>query len=297
MRNKLIIGLTALAVVALCATSCNPDAPWSTKDVEITMKAEIVSAGFAEYHFYTNKEAYYYVACEPVQKGVDPTLPANQKQFMTLALDSANTEYIQWRAELLKEGEFNIAPFSSHCLQYGSTHKCFTNLQPGTDYWVYAFAVEPEKIQPAGKLYLETITTSDTSVLDIHFDYRVRGLWDYIYPLETNGHINSHFPYLSATRDSLSLNGMTPEDFFTEWFLNLAKYDLKDDIHYGVYVKKNDGFSSEELFEEGHTYYTAIVSYDGFMGNNVIYKFNWTGDDFEAYFTDEDNIVVFGEDE
>jgi hypothetical protein len=59
----------------------------------------------------------------------------------------------------------------------------------------------------------------------------------------------------------------------------------------------NDGISSEELFVEGKTYYTAIVGFDGFIGNNVIYKFTWTGEDFEAYFKDEDSIVDYGEDD
>jgi hypothetical protein len=28
-----------------------------------------------------------------------------------------------------------------------------------------------------------------------------------------------------------------------------------------------------------------------FMGNNVIYKFHWTGEDYEAYCTDEDSFI------
>ena len=60
---------------------------------------------------------------------------------------------------------------------------------------------------------------------------------------------------------------------------------------------KNDGSGMSIPFEVNHTYYTAIVSYDGFMGNNVIYRFHWTGENFEAYFTDEDNIAIYREDE
>jgi hypothetical protein len=58
-----------------------------------------------------------------------------------------------------------------------------------------------------------------------------------------------------------------------------------------VHVTKNDGQNSDEHFEAGHTYYTAIVSYDGFMGNNVLYKFTWTGEDCDLYMTEEDSIV------
>ena len=130
--------------------------------------------------------------------------------------------------------------------------------------------------------------------MDVHFDYRIRGLWDYIYPLNPDGKINNHFPYLAATRDSATItdiHGQTPEEYFTELFLAMSLYDLKDNIRYGVNVVYNDGYSSDETFEEGHTYYTAIVSFDGFIGNNVIYRFVWTGEEMEAYFTEKNSIV------
>ena len=73
--------------------------------------------------------------------------------------------------------------------------------------------------------------------------------------------------------------------------------DLKSVIRYGTSVVYNDGINSDAEFEKGHTYYTAIVSYDGFMGNNVIYKFTWTGEDYEYYFKNEDSIVSDGEDD
>jgi len=286
----------ALLLVIMLA-SCNPEARWTTKDVTIQIAPYTISAGYIECAFTPDDDAYYLVACEPAKEGVNPQ--DNPKQFMTLALDSANTEYIQWRYDLLQAGEFQIAPFASHCLQYGQIDKFFTNLEPNTKYWIYAFVVNPEKIQPAGKLFLQTVTTKSTSVVDVHFEYRVRGYWDYIYPLNPDGKINNHFPYLAATVDSLTLveswEGMPPEIYFAQYFVNIAKADNKDDIRYGVQVVYNDGWSSHVAFEEGHTYYTAIVSYDGFIGNNVIYKFTWTGEDFEAYFKDEDSIVSNGE--
>ena len=286
----------ALLLVIMLA-SCNPEARWTTKDVTIQIAPYTISAGYIECAFTPDDDAYYLVACEPAKEGVNPQ--DNPKQFMTLALDSANTEYIQWRYDLLQAGEFQIAPFASHCLQYGQIDKFFTNLEPNTKYWIYAFVVNPEKIQPAGKLFLQTVTTKSTSVVDVHFEYRVRGYWDYIYPLNPDGKINNHFPYLAATVDSLTLveswEGMPPEIYFAQYFVNIAEADNKDDIRYGVQVVYNDGWSSHVAFEEGHTYYTAIVSYDGFIGNNVIYKFTWTGEDFEAYFKDEDSIVSNGE--
>ena len=291
--------LAVIGWLAFIALACNPEASWTTTDVTIQISPYTVSAGYIECSFTPNEDAYYLVACEPAKPGVNPQ--DNPKQFMTLALDSANTEYIQWRYDLLKEGEFSIAPFASHCLQYGKIDKFFTNLDPDTEYWIYAFVVNPEKIQPAGKLFLQTVTTKSTSVVDVHFEYRVRGYWDYIYPLNPDGKINNHFPYLAATVDSLTLvelwNDMPPELYFAQYFVSIAEADSKDDIRYGVQVVYNDGWSSTATFEEGHTYYTAIVSYDGFIGNNVIYKFTWTGEDFEAYFKDEDSIDSNGEDD
>ena len=62
-------------------------------------------------------------------------------------------------------------------------------------------------------------------------------------------------------------------------------------------VVLNDGVDSDVLFEQGHTYYTAIAGFDGVVGGGVIYKFTWLGEEYEAYLKDEDNIVTYGEDE
>jgi len=278
--------------------SCNPEAKFETKDVEIYMELQTVSAGFVECTFSTSKDAYYLVACEPARQGIDPM--SHQKQFMMMALDSANIEYIAWREWLLKDGEFNVAPFASHTLSYGTTDQYFTNLTPDTDYWIYAFVVNPETLKPAGKLYLMDVHTFEESVYDVHFEYRIRGIWDYIYPLDPDGQINNHFPYVASTVDSLTLveeAHMGPVEYFETLFMLYSTYDLKDLIRYGVQVVKNDGINSAEEFKPGHTYYTAIVSYDGFLGNNVIYRFTWTGENFEAYFRDEDSIIADGENE
>lgn len=279
-------------------SSCNPEAPWTTNNVTVNMSIRTVSAGFVECNFSTDKEAYYLVNIEPVRKGYDPM--AHQKQFMMLVIDSVNLEYLIWRNNLLKEGEINVAPFASYALNYGTTDRFFTNLDPDTYYWIYAFVVDPEKQQPAGKLYISTIKTTSESVVDVHFEYRVNGYWDYIYPVDSLGNIYSHFPYLALTADSQYIadeTTMSPEEYFTYYFLDVMESDNTDEIRYGVQVAMNDGISSSEEFQAGHTYYTAIAGFDGLIGNNVIYKFNWTGEDFQAYFTDEDNIVSYGEDE
>lgn len=278
----------------LLTPSCNPEARWETKDVEIEMTVKNVSAGFVECDFKTNKEAYYYVNITPVREGYDPM--SQQKQFMTLELDAANMAYIEWRNTLLKAGEFTIAPFASHSLQYGDVEYFFTGLDPETEYWIYAFVVNPEKLVPAGRLYLQRVRTRLDSSMDIHFSYRIKGEWSYIYPLDENGHINNHFPYLTHTIDSLELEELGYDDpvmFGVDWVLYFFIHPEDADVNYGVKAVSNDGWSSYTEFKEGHTYYTVISGFDGIYENSTLYKFTWTGEDcrYLFYDTDPENIV------
>ena len=293
---RLII-LVLLPCSLLLTPSCSPEAKWETNDVNIQMTVTNVSAGFAECEFSTDKEAYYLIAIQEAKPNYNPM--EHQKQFMMLALDSANVEYLAWRNELLKNGEFNVAPFASHVLQYGKVDYFFTGLSQEKDYWIYAFVVNPETLQPCGKLHLVTITTKKESIMDVHFAYRIKGNWDYIYPMDSLGNICSRFPYIATTRDSLSL---TEEDFYTDqeaviyfywWMLERFVDPSKAEVFYGVKAVANDGWSTTTEFEEGHTYYTAISGFDGGFEQSTVYKFTWTGDSCNYYFveTDSANIV------
>lgn len=284
--------------------SCKSEPPWTTKNVSLSMDVKTVSAGFIECEFSTDKDAYYLVAIEPARKGYDPL--AHQKEFMMLALDSANVVYIQWRNWLLRNGETNIAPFASHALQYGKTIRFFTNLKPDTEYWVYAFVVNPDKLQSAGKLHLERVMTKKESIMNVFFEYRVRGDWDYVYPVDAQGEIYDHFPYMCDIRDSLDIAELVPEAqrsttpidsvaimYFTDYYYTLMTLDadISALLNYGVKAIHNDGWSSYLESPKGHTYYKAIVGWDGEMGNNVIYKFTWKGENYEAYFKNEDSFI------
>ena len=297
LKVKGIFWFLSVFIFQFSFSSCNPDAHWEASNVEIFMDIRTVSAGFIECQFSTNKDAYYLIAVEEVQEDYDPM--AHQKQFMMLALDSANKEYIIWRNRLLREGEFNIAPFASHVLQYGTVEHFFTGLIPGQDYWVYAFVVNPEKLTPAGKLYITRVTTKMESIVDVHFDYRVNGYWDYVYPLDKNNDIYARFPYVATTRDSLEIAAqeVSPEIYFSSWLLDLLTDNLKANLLYGVKAVNNDGINSHLKFEAGHTYFTAIAGYDGAWGDNVIYKFHWEGEQTSYYFTNEDQYYSDGEDE
>lgn len=293
--NRLFIaGLTAIIMAFFL--SCSPEAKWETEEVEITMNVTTVSAGFVRCEFATNKEAYYLVACEPV-RGDDNPLD-RQKQFMMLALDSANVTYLEWRHEMLLKGETNIAPFSSHALNYGTVGHTFTLLEPASDYWIYAFVVNPVTMTPSGKLFLQEVHTADSSTVDVHFEYRVKGYWDFIYPLDSVSTIVDYYPYIAATCDSAEIEEVfkqTPAEYFIDLFttLTISRDMLERNLRYGIDATDNSYFGTGyEAFVEGHTYYTAIVGCDGYMGKICMFRFIWTGEKFEVYYTDEDNLVV-----
>lgn len=292
-RAKLAVSL--LAVIAFFF-SCSPEAPWETEGVEVSMKQKTVSAGFVEYEFSTNKDAYYLIAiCEPWE---DYNPVANSKQFMQLALDSAYAKYLIWRNDLLRNKEFNVAPFASHSLQYGKITHFFTGLIPDHDYWVYAFPVNPETMKPVGKLELEHLQTTETSTVEIRFDYRVKGVWDYIYPVDTFGNVNARFPYIAITEDSVTIakdevaEG-NPYLYFMFWETQMFLHPELAMVYYGVKAIENNGdLSSNIEFEEGHTYYTSITGYDGLFKHMAIYKFTWHKG-CEYYFQDTDSTNLF----
>lgn len=290
---RFIVGRIILVLFPLSfflCPSCNPEATWTTKDVTIDVHVKNVSAGFIECDFATDKEAYYLVSCMPAQEGAAPL--SQPKQFMMLALDSANREYIDWRNGLLKAGEFNIAPFSSHALQYGSVNYFFTGLMRDTDYWIFAFVVNPETMKPVGHLNLVAVHTKFRNEEAIHFEYRIKGYWDYAYPLDGKGNINSHYPYVAATRDSLQLDSLkiSPKDYFGQWYDYLLAHPKEADIHYGVTAVENTGFDGTQLFEEGHTYYTTFCGFDGASEKPIVYGFTWKGDTTAYYFTELDQL-------
>ena len=85
--------------------------------------------------------------------------------------------------------------------------------------------------------------------------------------------------------------------YFIDRFTEISK-DPDARILYGMYGYKNDGYGdgfTNTLFEEGHTYYTGIASFDGpliYSGeyrNVCIYKFTWS-ENLKQLLTKEDDI-------
>ncbi|MBR1563815.1 MAG: hypothetical protein IJ650_00555 [Paludibacteraceae bacterium] len=294
--------LKYIPLLMLALAGCKPEAKWSADDnrVKIDMCVDVVSAGYVECSFSTNREAYYFVAIDQARDDFNPI--DHQKQFMMLALDSANVEYLSWRNKLLKKGEFNVAPFASHSLQYGDTKRFFTGLQPDTDYWIYSFIINPETLQPVGKLHLMKVHTTDESIIDIHFEYRIKGLWDYIYPVDTFGNINDDYPYIFTFCDSLDIDTaysdvdeVAPHMTLLEWMYDQFNNPKQAEVHFGVTATENNGITSNNFFKEGHTYYTGICGFDGLFTQATIYKFKWNGDSTDYYFYDIDSANIMNE--
>ena len=281
--------------IVLCVVfaACNPEVESHTKDVEISIDVEQVSAGFAQVRFSTNKEAFYLISIQPTKEGIDPQKIA--KTFMLLSLDSAYADYLYWRNKQLQQNIPFVADFSSHSLQYGDIKHFFTLLQPNTDYWVYAFVVDPRTNKPAGKLFVETITTDSVSRIPVQFEYRVDGYWDYIYPVDSTGAIISTIPWVGETMDSITIREggwRVPGEYFFDRFKNVY-YEDYERILYGIYAHENNGVgdgTSTTHFKEGTTYYTAMAALDAPLvfplPRNIynIYRFTWMGDSTNLYF-------------
>ena len=299
----LVSNIRRLLPIVLCAVlaACNPNAVAYTEGVEITIDVEQVSAGFAQVRFSTNKEAFYLISIQPTREDIDPQKIA--KTFMLLSLDSAYAEYLYWRNKQLQQHIPFVADFPSHSLQYGNIKHFFTLLRPNTEYWVYAFVVDPITNKPAGKLFVETITTDSTSRIPVQFEYRIDGYWDYIYPKDSMGEIISTIPWVGETIDSVSIREggwNSPGEYFFERFKHVYHEDYER-ILYGIYAHENNGVSdgtSATYFKEGTTYYTAMAALDAPLKfplpRNIynIYRFTWIGETTDTVLVPQNSLPV-----
>lgn len=299
----LVSNIRRLWPIVLCAVlaACNPNAVAYTEGVEITIDVEQVSAGFAQVRFSTNKEAFYLISIQPTREDIDPQKIA--KTFMLLSLDSAYADYLYWRNKQLQQLIPFVADFPSHSLQYGNIKHFFTLLRPNTEYWVYAFVVDPITNKPAGKLFVETITTDSTSRIPVQFEYRIDGYWDYIYPKDSMGEIISTIPWVGETIDSVSIREggwNSPGEYFFERFKHVYHEDYER-ILYGIYAHENNGVSdgtSATYFKEGTTYYTAMAALDAPLKfplpRNIynIYRFTWIGETTDTVLVPQNSLPV-----
>lgn len=282
MRKSYVILYLASLLTVLCLTSCDPDAKYYTKKVSIKIEQKRKSLGYVEAEFTTNKEAYYYMNILPDSNTEYVNLMRkNPKQFMSLMIDSAYVEYVEWRYSFLKSGVTTVADFASHSLRYGPVKKFFQNLKEGSKYHLFAFAVDAESNKPIGELYTLDVETLTHQAVNIHFNARVSGNWFYIYPLDEKNSVIDYSPYVWSYID---------EEFFEEKykknpeaFLRFLLYgdeeegyvDITDDISsMGIDV---DNDNDRQVLEPGMTCYIIIASLDGGINKITEYKFVYNG--------------------
>ncbi|MCR4909708.1 MAG: hypothetical protein K5909_00295 [Bacteroidales bacterium] len=274
MRKFVLIAATLLVLLSGCMT----ESKYHLLGVEFDIQVTEVTRGYIHAYFYPSKVAYYVTGCMPVNDDYDPVDKADQ--FMTLMVDSLYIDYLNWRYDYLRNQEDFVADFASHSLQYGDSEKYFQNLQPDTDYWVYAFVVDPGTKEPFDMLWLQEVHTDSLSVNRIWFDTRVQGSYFYMYPRDKEGgEILEHYPYTGGIVDAIDLLeavpllGITTEqrlDRYSEKTYQLAvEYDILSGITYtGV---KQINYSGR--FKPGHIYYIILGELQGGIVNRAYYRF------------------------
>ena len=301
-----VCSILACAMIALVA--CNPEAKAvSGPKVEIRIEPIFISSGCMRISFTSSQEAYFYVGVIPAAEAPDTTQATSVRAFMNRKLDVAYADYLYWRYDILEQEVPYVAEFATHSLQYSKVDYTFPLLTPNTNYMIYAFVVDAKSNKPDGRLFVQFVSTEQKSMFaDTRFEYRVRGYWDYIYPLSANGDIYSYAPWVGMTADSAELAQEMQEmsyvqpyssakDYFLDIFGTYKAYDVTSRILYGIYVHKNDGVgdgSSSTLFEHGHTYYTALALMDGYLDKETItiYKFHWDDETTSYFFRKEQNL-------
>lgn len=268
-----------LAALLLLLAGCKTESKYHLLGVKFEIEIATVTKGYVHAYFYPSTVAYYVTGCMPVNDWYDPVNKPDQ--FMTLMVDSLYVEYLDWRYDYLKNQEDYIADFASHSLQYGDSERYFQDLQPDTDYWVYAFVVDPGTKEPFDQLWLTTVRTDSLSAYRAWFDTRVQGSYFYMYPREAeDGAILETVPYTGGIVDALDLVEDIPWpldiegklDKYSERAYELAvDYGILDDITYtGV---KQINYAGR--FKSGHIYYIIIGELQGGIVNRAYYRFTY----------------------
>ncbi|MBO4465101.1 MAG: hypothetical protein J5748_00285 [Bacteroidales bacterium] len=279
--KKLVLVFAALLFLL---AGCKTESKYHLLGVKFEIEVASVTKGYIHTYFYPSTVAYYVTGCMPVNDNYDPI--NKSQQFMTLMVDSLYIDYLDWRYDYLRNQEDYIADFASHSLQYGDSEKYFQNLQPDTDYWVYAFVVDPGTKEPFDKLWLTTVRTDSLSTCRAYFDTRVQGSYFYMYPREgEEGAILGNVPYTGGIVDALDLVEAFPLpldfvgklDKYSERAYNLAvDYGILDDITY-TDVKQ---INYAGRFKNGHTYYIIIGELQGGIYNRAYFRFVYNSSDY-----------------
>ncbi len=266
-----------LAALLFLISGCKTESKYHLMNVSFEVEVADVSKGHIHAYFYPSTLAYYVTGCVPLSDKYDPVNITDH--FMTLMVDSLYIDYLDWRHDYLKDKEDYIADFASHSLQYGDSEKYFQNLQPDTDYWLYAFVVDPGTKEPYGDLWVTTVHTDSLETYNIWFDTRVQGSYFYMYPRGSEGgDIVEGIPYTGGIIDALDLVEACPLPLDFEGKMDKyceQAYDLA--VDYGTLANitysgvKQINYAGR--FKTGRTYYVIIGELQGGIVNRAYFRF------------------------
>lgn len=267
-------------LLLLCGVSCTTKSKFHLIGVEFDIQINEITRGYIHTSFYPSTVAYYVTGCMPVNDEYDPVEKSGQ--FMTLMVDSLYQDYLKWRYDYLKNQEDFIADFASHSLQYGDSEKYFQNLKPDTDYWVYAFVVDPYSKEPFDNLWLQTVHTDSLLTYSVYFDTRVQGSYFYLYPRSSEGGpIVEDVPYTGMVVDSLDVidnhslkhsSIVSQLQFYSDMEYSMAvNYGILSQITYtGV---RQINYSGK--WTDGHDYFIIMGELQGGIFNRTYYRFRY----------------------
>lgn len=299
--RRTVLHITLLILMALAAFSCQTGARYEIRRVEIDTQILDISAGYVRVTAQPNRDAYY--AMGVVKKDLREYDPYGKpNQFMTLMLDSLYLEYTNWRYPYLKHGVDYIASFESHSLHYDSTEVYFNGLIPDTKYWLYSFPVDPYAKTPTGSLKIQEFTTQAIRHQDLHFDVSINGYFVLVYPRDENDNVlDNTAPFYSELLDSALLVSELGEPIGPGVLTRVGEALYQEYCEYPEWFKlchTIDEYSYEDepyaTLIAGHTYYLLISVIDGSLVNRTVFKFTWTGPDYqndnpELYFREGQN--------
>lgn len=264
-----------ILILSVSFSACNPKARYSSSPVKIDIqidKSAVTSATIIA-NITPAKDVYYY--CGIITKD-EFNMHGYDYRFMQYMVDSLYSEYLDWRKDLVAASLPYVASFSSHSLGYGKDSRIFTNLKPNTDYVIYAFCVNPDKVVPMGDLFVAMATTADKSTSSLTFTYSIEGKNDgYWLTIEPS---NDKEPYIYEVLEKEYLEYYeSPSEFFEELLQLYAILppELSNNLQQRGYIQ---GYMSD--FLPPNTEYCLIVAgYDGDFTTPVYYSwFNYTLD-------------------
>lgn len=268
--------ISALILLGACTTKSK----YHLYSAELDIELLDITPGYIYARFYSTEVTYYVTGCMKVNDQYDPV--GKPRQFMTLMVDSLYQDYLRWRYDYLKDQEDYIADFASHSLQYGESEKYFQNLEPCTNYWIYAFVVDPDKKEPSTDvIWMETVTTDSLAIHRAYFDTRIQGTYFYMYPRsEENGPILEDVPYTGVVVDSASVADIYPPKTPDSFMASLDRYldmtyisavelkTLPSITYTGV---KQVNYSGR--WEHGKVYYILTGEIQGGIVNRAFFRF------------------------